>query len=91
MSDLMDQTRDQPAAGSESTTAPDISRRSAVSYLFVAAAGIATAGMLMPRRAEAYYGKCYQCNCCGFQGSENTCSNCGHNYNQHSGQTCSRP
>jgi hypothetical protein len=83
MSDQVNQTRDQSEASSELTTAADMSRRSAMSYLFVAAAGIATAGMLMPRRAEAGYGRCSQCNCPAYQGQQNTCENCGHNYGAH--------
>lgn len=83
-----------PASSPESkpaTTPLDPSRREAVrhtlSYLLVGA-GIAAVGALTPRRAEAYYGRCYYCNCCQFTGSENTCSNCGHSYENHSGQTC---
>lgn len=76
---------------SEPGTPPDPSRRAAVrhtiSYL-LAGTAIVALGALKPRRAYAYYGKCYYCNCCQFMGSENTCSNCGHSYENHSGQTC---
>jgi hypothetical protein len=69
------------------TAAPDIARRKAVSYL-VLGAGLAAAGALAPKRAEAMYGRCWKCNCCGFEGSSDQCSNCGHNYSDHSGATC---
>ncbi len=65
----------------------DLKRRSAVSYLLVGA-GIAVAGLLAPRRAHALYGKCYKCSCCAFEGTQNNCSNCGHQYSDHTGQTC---
>jgi hypothetical protein len=75
-----------PIASDERPQA-DTGRRKAVTYLAVGL-GLAVAGMLKPKRAEAYYGRCYQCNCCGFQGSTSQCSNCGHSYSEHSGQQC---
>jgi len=76
-----------PIPGDERPQADPTGRRKAVTYLAVGL-GLAVAGMLKPKRAEAYYGRCYQCNCCGFQGSTSQCSNCGHAYSEHSGQTC---
>ena len=29
------------------------------------------------------YGACSKCNCPGFEGSQDTCGNCGHNYTTH--------
>jgi hypothetical protein len=66
---------------------PETGRRRVVTYLAVGL-GLAVAGLLKPKRAEALYGKCYQCNCCGFQGSTSQCSNCGHAYSEHTGLTC---
>jgi hypothetical protein len=66
---------------------PDVARRRAITFL-VAGAGLVATGLLAPRRAHAYGGRCYKCNCCSFEGSQNTCSNCGHSYENHSGQTC---
>jgi hypothetical protein len=63
--------------------------RHSICYLLVGA-GLAVVAALTPRRAHAYYGRCYYCNCCNFMGSENTCSNCGHSYENHSGQTCNQ-
>jgi hypothetical protein len=67
---------------------PDIARRKAVTYLALGAAGLAAVGVMAPKRAEAMYGRCWKCNCCGFEGSSDQCSNCGHNYSDHSGATC---
>jgi len=69
------------------TATPDVARRHAVKFL-LAGAGLVATGLLAPRRAHAYGGRCYKCNCCSFEGSQNTCSNCGHSYENHSGQTC---
>jgi hypothetical protein len=75
------------------TAGPDLGRRSAVSYLLVAGAGLAAVGFLAPRRAHAAYGRCTKsgCNCCGYEGSTNNCSNCGHQYSDHGGGTCQQP
>lgn len=69
--------------------APDTARRRAVTFLAIGV-GLATIGFLAPQSAKAYYGKCYKCNCCSFEGTQNTCSNCGHSYENHSGQTCEK-
>ena len=66
----------------------DAVRRS-ISYLLVGA-GLAAVAALTPRRAHADFGRCYLCTCCSFLGSENTCSNCGHSYSNHTGQTCNQ-
>ncbi len=29
------------------------------------------------------YGRCYSCDCKAFEGSDNYCDNCGHNYSRH--------
>jgi hypothetical protein len=68
---------------------PDFGRRRAVTFLAMGV-GFATAGLLSPKPAQAYYGRCYKCNCCNFEGTADTCSNCGHSYDNHSGQVCER-
>jgi hypothetical protein len=64
-------------------------RRRAVLFLAVAA-GLAAGGMLTPRRAEACYCPCSKCKCCGFEGSDVNCTNCGHTYGDHFGTTCAK-
>jgi hypothetical protein len=78
---------DQPQGDLALPSSADIGRRKTVTFL-VAGVSLAAAGLLTPRRARAYYGKCYKCSCCQFEGTDNQCRNCGHAYNEHSGQTC---
>ena len=78
---------DRPQGDSSLPATAGIGRRKAVTYLAVGL-GLAVAGVLKPRRAEADYGRCYKCNCCAFEGSNNLCSNCGHQYSDHGGMKC---
>jgi hypothetical protein len=78
---------EQPHGDSPLASTAAIGRRKAVTYLAVGL-GLAVAGVLKPRRAEADYGRCYKCNCCAFEGSNNLCSNCGHQYSDHGGMKC---
>jgi hypothetical protein len=80
-------TDEQPQGDSASPCTADTGRRKAVTYLAVGL-GLAVAGILTPRRAYASYGRCWKCNCCNFEGSTYQCSNCGHQYADHGGQTC---
>jgi hypothetical protein len=66
-------------------------RRAAVTKLTVGL-GLSAAAILAPQAAFATgYGRCDKCNCCHFEGTQNQCSNCGHNYTDHGGATCKRP
>ena len=87
MGDL--ESNDDLTEAQDDQARPDAGRRRAVTYLAIGA-GLAVAGLLTPKDARAYYGRCWKCNCCGFEGTENNCSNCGHRYDDHSGQTCER-
>jgi hypothetical protein len=78
---------DRPQGDSSLPATAGIGRRKAVTYLAVGL-GLAVAGVLKPHRAEADYGRCYKCNCCAFEGSNNLCSNCGHQYSDHGGMKC---
>ncbi|HTD12753.1 MAG TPA: hypothetical protein VK676_11865 [Steroidobacteraceae bacterium] len=80
---------DKPQGDSSLPGTTGIGRRKAVTYLAVGL-GLAVAGVLKPRRAEADYGRCFRsgCGCCGFEGSNNLCSNCGHQYSDHGGMKC---
>ena len=73
----------------EDTAQPDAARRRAVTFLAMGV-GLAAVGFLAPQSAQALYGHCYKCNCCNFEGTQNECSNCGHSYDNHSGQQCEK-
>ena len=73
----------------EDTAQPDTARRRAITYLALGA-GLAAVGFLAPQSAQAYYGRCYKCSCCNFEGTQTECSNCGHSYDNHSGQQCAK-
>lgn len=79
----------QPASDSPLASTAGMGRRKAVTYLAVGL-GLAVAGILKPRRAEADYGRCFNsgCGCCAFQGTNNLCGNCGHQYSDHGGMKC---
>lgn len=81
-------TGDQPQIG---RAGPDLARRSAVFQLLVAGSSLAAAGLLAPRRAHAGMGRCTMsgCYCCEYHGTADNCSNCGHQYTDHGGGTCS--
>ncbi len=64
----------------------DPKRRGAVRTSLAALLGGITAmtvGALGAKKAHAGYGKCYKCECRGFEGSTYQCSNCGHQYSDH--------
>ena len=82
-------TQDQVTESTVAATNP--SRRRAFKYSLatvITGVALAAASALTPRPAYALFGRCYKCNCCGFQGNQNTCGNCGHSYDNHSGQPC---
>jgi hypothetical protein len=81
MSDAKNKTTEQGAT--------DIGRRKAVTYLALGL-GLGAAAVLAPKRAEAGYGRCYKCSCCTYEGQQNQCANCGHNYEDHYNNSCGK-
>jgi hypothetical protein len=74
------------ACKSEKEHGNSVTRRSAIKKCLVIAGGalLGLVGLLTPsKKAEAGYGRCSMCNCPGFYGNQNTCSNCGHSYEAH--------
>jgi len=59
-----------------------VTRRVGARYLLSAALA-AAASLIASTRARAGYGKCSKCNCPAYEGNQNVCDNCGHNYSAH--------
>ena len=73
-----------------------LSRRGALPFFFAAAGAplatvvTSTKGRSSTLAAEGVqpgvpqgYGQCSQCRCPGYQGNQQVCGNCGHNYGAH--------